>query len=251
MGVHVNYLFPAARSFLGAMWRVDNFKSDGEPKTGNDYVAVRELDENNDGQISSSEKHDEFIYDLRLTNVSDNGVIWVKAHPLTVENSKRDLGVFLTDYADSLAGTGAYYQGTIFSMETVKARQFTTFLTNKATASAPGFTGQLATVEVAEAVRVQMDPAFRSAKVRVFMAKIPYDSPPAPGQGWGGAARPWPTVRCGPDNQVCERRMGLLVIGYVNDAEHFDMHLPEYDGFLSRVSIPALRGQPGAFSPRP
>jgi hypothetical protein len=244
-GYHVAYTNPRGRSFLGPDWRVDNFTWDGPtqewtPKDGPNYEAIRELDEDDDGKISADEKHKEPIYDLRLTHVHDHGVLWIKAHPLTVRDSQRDLDVEIADYADSLAGRGAFYQGSVFSLEHVKTREYTTFVTDKSAAAVAGLSGTIATVEVAESSRLQLDPAYRSAKIRVCMAKITYIVPKS--NGPQPPRSHWPVVSCEKDNmRWCERAVGLLVIGYVNEADRFEAHLADYNTFLSEITLAAVK----------
>jgi hypothetical protein len=238
----VDYPKTQAGSFLGPDWRVDNFILDQttgnwNAKRGPSYEATRELDEDGDGNISMSERNTEHIYDLRLVNTHDDGVIWVKAHPLAFQDSARDLDVELAGYADSLCGTGAYYQGTVFSTGHVKSRQFTTFVVDESKRRVADLEGVVATVEVAETARVTIEPTFRSAKIRVFMAKLGYDTPEKPQKTSVSVPSPWPRVACEEHpKEACERRVGLLVVGYVNEASHFDQHLPEYDTFLSEIS---------------
>jgi hypothetical protein len=247
-GYHIDYTKPDARSFLGPDWRIDNFVPDEttgtwKPKDGPNYVATRELDEDDDGKIAAGEMHTEPIYDLRLTNVHDDGVIWTKAHPLASQNSGRDLDVELNGYADSLSGTGAYYQGSVFAVEHVKTRQFTTFVVNQEKRSVAGLDGLIATVEVAETARLQLEPTYRNAKIRVFLAKIRYlhrlavvSVDPDTGKPTLASTR-WPRVRCSEEGTTtCEQKVGLLVVGYVNEASHFDQHIPEYETFLSKIS---------------
>jgi hypothetical protein len=256
-GYRIEYAAPTARSFLGSDWRVDNFAEDEtgawKAKDGENYVAVREIDENDDGKISNSEMHKEPIYDLRLTNVRDDGVIWVKAHPVAHQNANRDLDVELNSYAESLSGTGAYYQGSVFSVEHVKSRQFTTFVVGQENRKVAGLDGIVATVEVAETARVQLDPAYRTAKIRVFLAKISYLrklSPLLDADGNPKWPSVWPQVKCSAEGtDTCEQRTGILVVGYVNAASRFEQHLPEYDTFLSKISRTSLPQRPASEVP--
>jgi hypothetical protein len=255
-GYRIDYTPPDAKTFLGPDWRVDNFVLDDNTNTwkqkkGTDYVATREIDEDNDGKIGTSEKHEEPIYDLRLTNARDDGVIWIKAHPLASHQSARDLDVELNDYADSLSGTGAYYQGSVFSVTHVKTRQFTTFVGAPEKRSVAGLDGIVATVEVAETARLQIEPTYRSAKIRVFLAKIRYQRKLAQiGDGDETAATPWPKVKCAAEKGTCEDRVGLLIVGYVNEASHFEQHIPEYERLLSEISR-TPSGPPPAAAPSP
>src|SRR5271165_1947809 len=105
-GYKVAYSDSAGKSFAEGDWALDNYfvdeRGNWKAKKGDKYEAKREFDEDGDGQISSNETSKESIYDLRLLNGRDNGVIWVKAHPLLLADSHRELEVMLNDYADGL-----------------------------------------------------------------------------------------------------------------------------------------------------
>jgi hypothetical protein len=233
-GYKVAYSDPAGKSFAGGDWALDNYfvdeMGDLKPKKGNNYEAKREFDEDGDGQISSSETSQENIYDLRLLNRRDNGVIWVKAHPLLPADAHRDLEVTLNDYADGLAGAGLYAQSNLFSVERVHERHFTTFVTAKSQVTLGDVPGLAGTVELAEVEKLRLDPSFRSAKVRVVLAKFYfYDC----GSHFG--RHPWPTVSH--DGSSCFQRPGLLVVGYYNTADRFDEDLPEFEHIIRRISF--------------
>jgi hypothetical protein len=254
-GYRVDYTKPGGQSFLGADWRVDNFAPDEmkggwKAKDGPNYVAIRELDEDDDGKIAEKEKHEEPIYDLRLTNAHDDGVIWVKAHPLAYQDSGRDLEVELNGYADSLSGRGAYYQGSVFQVVHEKSREFTTFVVDQEKRAIGGFDGIIATVEVAETARLQLEPTYRNAKIRVFLAKMRYLHKVAMSDVDGKPLTPtrWPLAPCTKNGiaATCEQRVGMLVAGYVNAAARFEQHIPEFEKFLSEISLGARAAAPAA-----
>src|SRR6266478_3316996 len=120
--------YPAGqKKLVGADWQLDNYHYDtvdGKlvPKEGNEYVAFVREDENGDGRIDPFEKQRVFIYDLRFVHARNNGVIWVQTFRIPPANAARDLDVVLANYADSLAGTGLYRQGSIFNIVVPKTR---------------------------------------------------------------------------------------------------------------------------------
>jgi hypothetical protein len=108
-------------------------------------------------------------------------------------------------------------------------------------------------VEVAETARVQLEPTYRNAKIRVFLAKIRYlhklpiaSADPDTGKPILASTR-WPKVPCtGTGTDTREQKVGLLVVGYVNEASHFDQHVPEYESFLSKISQGSATQPPSA-----
>jgi hypothetical protein len=108
-GYEVAFRDKGAKLIAGPDWQIDNYRYDRsssswEEKTGANYVATREQDIDQDGTISNGEKVEEPIYDLKLANRKNNGVIWTKAHPFLPEDAEQDLEVILDNYADSLSG---------------------------------------------------------------------------------------------------------------------------------------------------
>jgi hypothetical protein len=235
-GYKVAYSDAAGKAFAGGDWTLDNYfvdeRGNSKPKKGNNYEAKREFDEDGDGQISSSETSQEYIYDLRLLNGRDNGVIWVKAHPLLPTDAHRDLEVVLNDYADGLSGAGLYAQSNLFSIERVHERHFTTFVTAKSDVNVGDVPGLEGTVELAEVEKLRLDPSFRSAKVRVVLVKFYFYEC----NSHTRATRPWPIVTH--DGDSCFQRPGLLVVGYYNTADRFSADLPEFEHIVQRISFP-------------
>ncbi len=135
-GWSVSYKDPKAKRLLGPEWQLDNWAADpysGElkPKDHGEYVAVREEDENRDGVIDSSERQNVFLFDLKLTSARDNGVIWVQTFPMHPLDVHRDVEVLLSNYADSLSGTGLYAQATLYGTVQPKTRHFTAIVAER------------------------------------------------------------------------------------------------------------------------
>lgn len=269
----IAYTRPAEGRFLGPDWQVDSWTR-GDPggsweqKTGEDYVAVREMDLDRDGTIGSGEQEKEPIYDLRLVSRTTNGVIWAKAHPLHPDNSDRLLDVVLDGYVDSLRGTGLYAQGNVFSLERIKTRKFTTFVTDRGAVQMGAHSGVTATIELAEVDRLQIHPEERSSKTRIVMVRFPYQvdadkanrfqrvCPEIPRQSamssasqkvtnpYGGKREAPPPAPPGQGQQL--RCHALLVLGYYNTPDHFAAGLADFDAFVQTVTLKGLPPSPAS-----
>jgi hypothetical protein len=257
---NVSYRDPVKKLFLPADWQLDNyydyFEGTWKPKEGPAYQAVREFDANGDGTISESEKNSEFIYDLRFTHTKDDGIIWIKAHPVAASDARRDLDVELNDYADGMAGTGLYAQGNLFSLEKLKARTYTTFVTSRQPIKVGSLTGLVGEIEIAEIERLRLDPKHRSGKLRVVLARFIYeeqDNSPASATDQTGLAHigvpgaPAITRDAGATKRqggvvwrnglAYRERTGLLVAGYYNTMSRFDEHVKDFDQILGQLSL--------------
>ena len=238
----VNYADKARRKFLPDDWMLDNFAYDsarGEwlEKNGEQYRAERRLDENGDGTISANERKSENIFDLRFVNTRDNAVIWVKVHPLEPAYAGRDLDVILENYASGLEGTGLFEQSTLFGLEVNRERHFTTFMVKKESTTLGPLPAIVGVLEIADVEKLRLDSAHRDSKAELTFAKITYLQTVR-----GKSMLPWPVVSRGGNGRGAEtvyRCMGLLIVGYYNDAARFDAHVADVHSLLGRMVIPA------------
>jgi hypothetical protein len=255
-GYDVGYRDQKTRALAAPGWEVDNHRYDQyaqawQEKTGAEYVAVRDLDSNMDGSISTGERVKEAVFDLRLVNRRNNGQIWIKAHPLLPESAQQELEVMFDGYVEALSGHGLYAQGNLFTVPRKKARDFTTFPISKALTKIGTNDALTGVFEIAPTERLALDPKYRSGTVMLVMVKIRCftaancraDAAPAGPSDttFGGAPPPadlqrWPTVDC--RGVPCRARTGLLVIGYHNTPAHYAEGLPDLEDFLKRVSFP-------------
>jgi hypothetical protein len=218
---------------LDANWRLDNWErtEDGSwaEKTSDKYMVKVGQDEDRDGKISSGERHTVPLYDLKFTSATDNGVVWVQTRAVLEWDAQKDLDVLIENYADSLAGTGLYEQGTVFGTATAKARSFTTFVKDKHELKIGPHEGLSAIIEVAESDRLRADPTWRSAKIRLAITKFKYrfEKTPATTNDSGNSIP-----------AVYEDRTAVMLIGYFNDAQRFDAGLPVFDAVVSRLHWP-------------
>jgi hypothetical protein len=235
----LGYSDPAAKKFLPDEWALDNYaynatKRTWSEKKGDEYQAERWLDEDGDGTVSPAERTPESVFDLRFVNAHDNAVIWLKVHPLAFSESKRDLEVVLENYADGLAGTGLFEQSSLFNLKHDKARQYTTFIVSKESTTIGALAAIKGVIEIADVERLRLDPTHRDSKAALVFAHVKYRKPVSP-RGRGTSL--WPTTSEG--LRTFEERIGLLVMGYYDDATRFDSHLADFQALQSRLVVPA------------
>jgi hypothetical protein len=248
-GYQVAFRDAKAKAFAGADWQLDSHRHDKisgqiEEKDGNDYVAVREEDLNQDGNIGFGERSEEPIYDLKLLNKKNNGVIWAKAHPFLPETAETDIEVILDNYVDSLAGHGRYAQGNLFGIERSKVRNYTTYLVGKRIEKIGSRDALVGTIEIAEVDRLKADPAHRSGVIKLALVKIRCftigncrrENPDVNVETGKRELDRWPLVDC--RGKKCHARTALLVVGYYNTPAYFASGLPDLDDLLKRISFP-------------
>lgn len=231
----IAYAHPPSKSLLPAPWRLDNFTFDGKTykqKTSGTYEVTRWMDEDNDGEYGPSEKHDEPLYDVKLVNEQDNGVIWSKAHPMRHVDRNLDISVHLDNYIESLSGSGLYAEGGMFRVREVKVRDYTTFVKSKREILVDRHPGVEAVIEIAEAEKLKADPAYRKQKVKVVFVRFGYAEPITRSKQAAG----WPIIDTARGSAASRR--GILVLGYANGAGSFDRSLPAFDSFVARVTLP-------------
>jgi hypothetical protein len=248
-GYQVAFRDAKAKTFAGADWQIDSHRHDTisgqlEEKTGSEYVALREEDLNQDGSIGFGERGEEPIYDLKLLNKKNNGVIWAKAHPFLPETAETDLEVILDNYVDALAGHGRYAQGNLFGVERAKVRNYTTFLVGKRLEKIGDRTVLTGTIEIAEVDRLKTDPAHRSGVIKLALVKIRCltigncrrENPDVNVESGKRELDRWPIVDC--RGKKCRARSGLLIVGYYNTPAYFESGLSDLDDLLKRISFP-------------
>ncbi|HYQ27420.1 MAG TPA: hypothetical protein VER04_09370 [Polyangiaceae bacterium] len=255
----VNYADASRRKFLPDDWALDNYTYDPaankwHEKDGVQYRAVRRLDEDGDGTVSRSERHEENLFDLRFVHSRDGAVIWLKVHPMEADDASRDLEVILESYADGLEGTGLFEQSTLFGLEAAKARHYTTFTVKKESLSLGALPAIRGVIEIADVEKLRLDPTHRDSKAELIFAKVTYlervgiSKPSAP--RWPIVAT---TTESAPDGQshtvYSAQRTGLLVIGYYDDAKRFESHLADLHALVGQLVIPASAVPPNSALP--
>lgn len=244
VGLYIPYVDVGTRTLLSPDWQLDNYYFRGnawKEKNGPAYEAVREMDWDGDGQISLSERRPEHIFDLRFVNRRDNGVIWVKVHPVLPADAYQRLGVIMNNYADDLSGTALYAEGGLFNLRRAKERQHTTFLVDLAPTTLAGHDAFMGTIEIAEVSKLQYEPNHRDSKVRVLFSKyVKLDKL---------TSEKWPRVV--KDGHTWAAKTCLAVVGYYNTVDHFDDHLAEFEQFRQSITLPNSMRLEGLAEPMP
>lgn len=247
----LNYSDATQKKFLPNDWILDNYVYDPSArkwteKKGNEYRALRLLDEDGDGTISSSEKKMENVFDLRFVNSHDSAVIWLKVHPLQAGYASLDLDVILENYTDGLEGSGLFEQSTLFGLEMDKARHFTTFTVKKEAITLGALPAIRGVIEVADVEKLRLDSTHRDAKAELVFAKVAY----LEDLGYTSPVTPrWPVISEMSADGIKHykyRRIGLLIIGYCADATRFESHVADLHALLKQVEIPARAIPPDA-----
>jgi hypothetical protein len=158
---------------------------------------------------------------------------------LPPQAAHKDLDVLLNGYADGLSGTGLYAQSNLFSVERVHARQFTSFVVAKEPTTIGNNSGLVGVIELAESERLRLDPQYRSAKIKLALARFAYYEPIG---RWGSG--PWPVVEYRGSKRV--QRVGLLVVGYYNTASKFDAQVSTFNQALAQLAFGPESVLPGA-----
>lgn len=249
-GYQVKYAWPKEQLILDRDWQLDNLRLDQASKMmvekrGPDYVSVRRIDEDGDGEVSTNEMHQEATFDLRFVNARDGGIVWIKAHPLALAEAARDLDVLFDRYVENLSSSGVYWATDVFSVGRQEARRFVSFVTRRGPTRVGPNLAIWGFIELAESERLRLDPRYRTSRVEIVISKMPYVH--CPRTGSSGPA--WQTVQ--PSGSPCQLRPALLVAGYVNDVAHFDAHVAEFNRFLSQVTLDQSSTLPVAWQSRP
>ena len=214
---------PGASALLGADWRVDNWgkNPDGTyaEKTGPGFtIGV-----------------DEFLYDLKLAHVPDEGVIWVKTRTLAEPDARKSLEMLSDGFlrgrgAGSLAGLG-------FSAPAVTARRETSLGGRRALA-------------VSLNAQVKSTPDGERRRIDLLVTKYEYELPDTQ-----SSAAPTLDPATGPATPAKSGRShfatAFMVIGYVNAASRFDAARGDLDKLVARLTWSPTAGHAAEPPPTP
>jgi hypothetical protein len=201
---------------LGADWHVDNFSYENgkpaKPKTKGKYETELDWPAADGSTLHLSTT----LYDLRLSHVKSNGVIWARVLPLPPEMNGKRLGVVAENWANDLSGT--VFDAPLLASRRSK-RLATKIVESEATRVA-GHAAQAVTFEVVDLDQRELDANAPRTKVRALFVE--------------GKLR---KLLEGHDRTYDVS--GCLFIGYANDAATFDQLRPTFDRLLGGFEIPA------------
>jgi hypothetical protein len=145
------------------------------------------------------------------------------------------------------AGTGLHASANIFSIERITSRQFMSLLADRAPMQMGPNLAVSARIDLAEPERLRLDPKHRSSRLKIVFTKMAFQNPLGDHVETGTEQS---TIRCG-GTHPCKQGMALLMIGYYNDAAHFDQHVGEFDDLVKRIALPPESLVPEKWRSRP
>jgi hypothetical protein len=220
---------PGQTALLGADWRVDNWdrRTENSPggnpttsfseKTGPGFTVDFEEDGNGDGKIDEHEKGRQYLYDLKLAHVPDDGVIWIKTRTLSEGDVRKSLELLTERYLHSERLTTSLL-GLGYEMTAVTNRAETRLGPHRALAVS--LEAKLNSVDRGELRRIDL-----------LVTKYEYELPAvasSTSQGSETGSKPKPPA--------ARFATAFMVIGYVNTASRFSAARGDLDQLVARLS---------------
>jgi hypothetical protein len=216
----VRYSNPQARELLDGSWRVDNFVvnadgSIGGAKTAEGYRGPEEIDLKGSG---TPNKITVFYFDLKLDNKKTSAVIWLQTVPLARDRAERNLKNLVEDYANTISGSG-FYAAVEDEGKMIRAKTFAAKIVDGKETTLGGLEAYDAKIELANVDQLRLDPAARTALVRVVLVRTNYTHRFSSA---GVEYAPTPT---------------LVRVGYRASPGDFDAGLPDFERFLKLIEF--------------
>jgi len=216
-------------NLLGSNWKLDNFYH-GETnslvqKSSESYRTEYDFDTNDDGKADFSQE--DFLYDLRFKHLKRDAVIWLRTIPISDDEKDKDLRVLLQRYVDEVSGAG---------FEKVKLGPTTTMIREKRFAARIVDRGPFklaeqdayeTTFDVANVDDVAINPNARQFRVRIVLARTPFEYTAKPRRGNGLKHTNYAVV---------------MLAGYANLPEDFATDEQDFQQMLDHTVIGGKRG---------
>jgi hypothetical protein len=213
----VRYSDPRAREVLDENWRVDNFVinydgSIGAPKTADGYEGPEEIDFTGSGVPT---KVTVPYFDLKLDNRKTSAVIWLQTIPLSKDHAERNLKNLVEDYANAISGSG-FYAAVEDQGKVVREKTFAAKIVDGKETTLGSLEAYDAKIELANVDQLRLDPAARTAIIRVVLVRTNYmhtfleDGPAVP---------------------------TFVRVGYRASPGDFDAGLPDFERFLKLLQF--------------
>jgi hypothetical protein len=221
-------------AIISNRWRLDNLwpkRNKLVPKDTAEYMTKFYFDVDGDGKADASEK--DFLYELRLANLQNDGIIWLRTFPIATYDAQKDLRVLMKEYIDAASHNGfevvviGTSGGTAVSI-VQKPRYAGKVLQENATTLA-GVSAYEATIDVANVDRIAVEPNAVERRVKMLLV------------------RPGFTRTVKSKSRKYQFPV-LLLAGYSNNVKDFDATGKEFEELLSRVVV---NGRSGYAPPAP
>jgi hypothetical protein len=201
---------------LRGNWVLDNFHiAAGEGlvmNKGKRYYGKARMDRDGDGKY---EDESIYFFDIKLNHRSSNAVMWIQNQELASKSSHKALEVLMRNYAASLTGAGFYAEANVFSLLTVKQKRFVAVIQETKKTLVNRFYALQAKIQVFNIDQRKIQPTHQGNTLMVTMVKIPYKYQSAQGTTMIGSS--------------------VMIVGYVNRTEDFDLHRPAYGSFIRQL----------------
>ena len=226
-GYSVLFKQPTKRHILDWYWYIDNWKFQTTTpawslKDGRNYLGYRIVDKDDDGTL---ERERVYFFDLLIKHKTTDGVIWIQSFDLQHKNKWKKLGVLLDNYVDSLAGTGMYIEGNVYSILQKKERKYASNVIKTEPADLGPYKALRATIELIDLDQLKAVPDYKGKKLEVVIVKI------------NVTRKVKATTSEHLVDTVSKTERAVMLIGYHNSAKHFDKYLKDFDEFLGRIKI--------------
>jgi hypothetical protein len=220
----IAFAHPPQPTFINPAWSLDNFAYDEATrqwvrKEGKEYYGYRIIDRNDDG---TAEKERAFFFDLKLVHKQSAGVIWVQSFEILEKHAQKPLDLLLGNYADSLAGTGAYLEANVYAQIDVKERKYASIVRNTTAGKLGPYAALAAEIEVVDTDQQKVNPDHSGMMLKVVLAKVVCWKEKEQADSFKGEIVPITK---------------LLLIGYHNSAAYFDQYLPDFESFLGTIDL--------------
>lgn len=209
-------------------WRLDNLwpkRNKLVPKDTAEYMTKFYFDVDGDGKADTTEK--DFLYELRLANLHNDGVIWLRTFPIAAYDAQKDLRVLMKEYIDGASHNGfeVVVIGTsgATAVAIVQKPRFAGKVLQENTTTLAGAAAYEATVDVANVDRITVEPDAVEKRVKMVLV------------------RPGFTRTVKSKSRKYQFPV-LLLAGYSNNVKDFDATGKEFDELLSRVVVQGRSG---------
>jgi len=223
-GYCISFAQKPDKVFINNDWLVDDWIYESgfggyTKKKGKEYYGNILTDADDDGTMESTPG---YFFDLKLINKKTNGVIWIQTFDMPAKHEQKQLDVLLDNYVDSLAGTGYYIEGNIYSLLHSKERKYATKIVQQQTTTLGNRNAIRARIEIADIDQQKFNPDTPVDLLEVVILKVPIEK-----------------MLYNPNVGLNTTKKGkaILLLGYLNSAPHFEEYLDDFDVFLKLIKF--------------
>jgi hypothetical protein len=224
----VTYDDEQERSLLGEDWALESYRKVTAPdksislerKQGNETTYEFDFDDDDKEDASATLPNP----DLVLVNKKTNARIEVSTLLLDRRLANKELRVLLSNIVESGAGTRALFVG-FGRLAVGLEKRFASRLLDSGPATLDGNAGLVATVEHADLDQLQLNPAARWRRSRLFLVHAPFDYFATATSHQAQAKTTYHKYRV------------LLLVEYSNTPEDFEAQYPELLRLLNKIHL--------------